>query len=274
MRAIHRHRNWNNATMKAATFAFDKKLGGGNILLWGLGSGQRSYFDQWNNAVYRNWLETDPALRGDMAQYSQTADPNVATAIPENFGGAMVYVDPVLVAHPEYAPYVQPTNLAQVEAQAQAQAWAADQARLAAEQAAAAEAARIAQLEAEQQARVEQAAKYEAQFQAESLAAQAEAARLRALQAAADANATAAQIAHMQAEALRIAQEAKAAAEAYAAQQEALRKAQEAAAKAAAEYAASLVDKNTPKTTILSDSSQVFIAGGVAAVGILALLFS
>lgn len=267
MRAIHRHRTWNNATVKAATMSFDDRLGGGNILLWGLGSGQRSYFDQWKN------LETDPALRGSYAQYSQDTNPDVATVIPENYGGTMTYIDPVLVSNPEYAPYVAPTNAAELQAQADAQKWAEEQARLAAQRAAEAEAARLAQAEADRLAVIAEAAKYEAQFQAESLARQAEAARQAALQAELDVSATAAQIAHMQAEALRIAQEAKAAAEAYAAQQEAARKAQEAAAKAAKEYADSLVNNNSQKTTIVSDTGQIFIAGGVAAVGILALLF-
>lgn len=271
MRAIHRHRTWNNATVKAATMSFDEKLGGGNIILWGLGSGQKSYSGQWKN------LETDPALRGSYAQYSQdNVDPNVATAVDSSGGyvaPVMTYIDPVLVSNPSLAPVVQATNAAELQAQLDAQKWAEEQARLAAQRAAEAEAARLAEAEAARLATIAEAAKYEAQFQAESLARAAEAARQNALNAALDASATAETIAHMQAEALRIAQEAKAAAEAYAAQQEAARKAQDAAAKAAKEYADSLVNKSGQKTTIVSDTGQIFIAGGVAAVGILALLF-
>lgn len=139
----------------------------------------------------------------------------------------------------------------------------------AAAQAAAAEAARIAQEEAARKAAIEQAAKEEAQYQAELLAQQAEAARLRALQASADAQATASQIQATQNEALRITQEAKEAAAAFEAQQEKANIANEAAVKASKVYA----DITNNNGTIVSDSSGIFIAGGIAAVGIIVLIF-
>ena len=238
--------------MKAATMSFDNRLGGGNILLWGLGSGQRSYFDQWRNVE---------AVRTIDGEYF---DPRLVETYDSELH---IYEDQVMTDLYDSNWDQYQSGLPDVQAQRIAEEEAA-----AAVAAAVAAAARIAEAEAVRQAEIEAAAKYKAQMEAELLARQAETARLIALQTEADLSANAAQIAYAQAEAERIAAEAKASAEALAAQQEVLRKANEAASKAGSDYAATLIDNNKPKAAI-SDSNQIFIAGGVAAVGILALLF-
>lgn len=239
--------------MKAATMSFDNRLGGGNILLWGLGSGQRSYFDQWKNLVATT-RSVDDYIDPYMVETPYDTETHV-------------YEDQVMTDLYESNWDQYQSGLPDVQAQRIAEEEAA-----AAVAAAVAAAARIAEAEAVRQAEIEAAAKYKAQMEAELLARQAETARLIALQTEADLSANSAQIANAQAEAERLAAEAKASAEALAAQQRVLREANEAAAKAGLNYASTLIDNNTPKAAI-SDSSQIFIAGGVAVIGILALLF-
>ena len=235
---------------------------------------------KWNNfiAPWRNatFLETDPSMRGDNALYSQDRDMTVATADPYDpyASTSMVYVDPVIAANPSLAPYIAPTNTAELEAQAAAQRWAEDQARLAIVQAAQAEADRIAEANAARIAMAAQLAQYEAQNYAENMELQANAARINAIKVAADLQATQDQIAFAQAEAERITIEFKKAAERYAAEQIAAKAAADAAAASAKTYAATLKENANISTTMpMSDTSQIFIAGGVAAIGIVALLF-